>query len=130
MSRINELPTGNDFENIVEAAEAIPEGVQTYLTDALPIARNQTFSLSHKNPELQAVLNQSEIQNASYEIGNEQSLNDAFMDARKTLVEHFTAKLSTLPPEVREDFLKSLDLQTNYKPNFPLHAQILKSSFA
>ncbi|MCC6977252.1 MAG: hypothetical protein IT343_02970 [Candidatus Melainabacteria bacterium] len=126
---LDKLPQSSDSEK--EVKDVLAHGIQNCsLTDAMPIERNQTFSLSHKHPELQAVLNQTEIQNVNYTDLSEEGFDDSFMEARNTLVEHFTAKLSTLPPDVREDFLKSLDLQTTYKPNFPLHAQIHKSSFA
>lgn len=127
------------FENITNDGEfetqADVQAVSEVLTDdsvalQAPIEKPNTFSLSHKNPELQSVMQQAEIINVSHNELSAEAFDASFLQAQEAMVSHFETKLSNLPADVRASFLESLDLQSNYKPKFPLHAQVLKSSYA
>ncbi len=131
MSVIGKITTGDAFENVEGKTQEMPHGLSEYsLTELAPADRNNSTFLNHKNPELQAVISQSEILNVSHRELTPDAIDDSFLQAQSALVDHFAMKLSALPDDVRDSFLKSLDLESHYKPSFPLHSQILKSSFA
>ena len=127
---LDQITNVGDFENTEEVQE-VAEGLQNYsLTETTPIDRQNTFSLSHKNPELQSVMQTSEILNVSANELTPNAFDASFLRAQEALVSHFELQLSSLPDDVRASFLESLDLQSKYKPEFPLYAQVLKSSYA
>jgi hypothetical protein len=92
----------------------------------LPIA----FSLSHKNPELHTVMTNAEILNYSNNELTAEAIDASFLRAQQEYVSHFGPQIDSLPKDVKEALLASLDLQSKYKPEFPLFAQVLKSSYA
>ncbi|MBA3995123.1 MAG: hypothetical protein C0469_16515 [Cyanobacteria bacterium DS2.3.42] len=127
------------FENITNNGELETEADVQEVSEILTgdsitaqtaIEKPNTFSLSHKNPELQSVMQQAEIINVSHNELSPNAFDASFLQAQEALVSHFESKLSKLPADVRASFLESLDLQSNYKPEFPLYAQVLKSSYA
>ncbi len=130
MSIFAKITSEAGFES-TEIEPATSEGLEDYsFNKSAPVDKPNTFSLSHKNPELHSVMTHSEILNVSHSELTHKAIDACFLQAQNELVSHFELKLNSLPDDVRADFLQSLDLQSNYKPEFPLFAQVLKSSYA
>ena len=125
MSRIDEIPTNSNLENLVEAAEAVPEGIQDYFTDTLPIARNAGFSLSHKHPELQELLNQTEIQTARLVEQNEKGPEQSISAVHDTFINYFVNKYGNVPLDT---LLSALETPAGKDSHFMLEGK-LRSAF-
>lgn len=121
MSSIEQAPTNYNFEQIEEVKDTVSQGIQNWsLTDAMPLARNQSFSLSHKYPELQAVLNQTEIQTARND-ASELSLEQSITEASDSLVRYLADKYGGLPREV---LLAAMDIPANKQSHFMLENKL------
>lgn len=131
MPLFENLTNNGELETTQEEVQEVSEVLTDDSISAIaPIEKSNTFSLSHRNPELQSVMQQAEIINVSHNELSPNAFDASFLQAQEALVSHFESKLNNLPADVRASFLESLDLQSKYKPEFPLYAQVLKSSYA
>lgn len=129
MPPFEQITNGDEFES-TEIEQAIEEIQQCAANETTPTERPNTFSLSHKNPELHTVMTNAEILNYSNNELTPEAIDASFLRAQQEYVSHFGPQINSLPDDVKDALLKSLNLDSKYEPNFPLFAQVLKSSYA
>lgn len=130
MPPFEKVTNSNDFETVEDFAQDQAEGLQSYsLAESKPIEQNDSFSISHKNPELHSVMQATEIMNVSHNELSACAIDESFLKAQEELVSNFQLKLNGLPEEMRASVLESLNIQPKHG-QFPLFAQIVKSSLA
>ncbi|MCC7527999.1 MAG: hypothetical protein IT342_05715 [Candidatus Melainabacteria bacterium] len=129
MPPFEQITADGEFESS-EIDEGLEEIQQSAVSESTPTERQNTFSLSHKHPELYTVMTNAEILNYSNRELTADAIDASFLRAQQEYVSHFAPQINSLPDEVKDALLKSLNLDSKYEPNFPLFAQVLKSSYA
>lgn len=129
MPPFEQITNDGEFES-TENEQAVEELQQCAANESTPIERPNTFSLSHKNPELHTVMTNAEILNYSNTEMTAEAIDDCFKQVQEVYVSHFGPLINSLPDKERKALLASLDLESKYQPDFPLFAQVLKSSYA
>lgn len=131
MPPFDKVTSQPDFESFDEFEQEQAEGIQACSVDeATPVESSNSFSISHKNPELDQIMLSTELMNVGHNELSVRAIDDSFLQAQEALIGHFADKLSGLPKELQDTVLASLDLQSKYQPSFPLYAQIVKSSLS
>ncbi len=129
MPPFEQITKDGEFES-TEIEQELEDIQQGAANEPTPQERQITFSLSHKHPELHTVMTNAEILNYSNNELTADAIDASFLRAQQEYVSHFAPQINSLPDDVKDALLKSLNLDSKYEPNFPLFAQVLKSSYA
>lgn len=132
MPPFENVTNSNDFETVEDFAQDQAEGLQSYsLGESKPIEQNDSFSISHKNPELHSVMQATEIMNVSHNELSACAIDASFQQAKNELINHCHSrlKLSGLSEEALMGLLESLNVDPK-NGEFPLFEHLVKTSFA
>lgn len=125
MPPFEQISNDGEFESTeIEQEIEVGQHNQYAANESTAQDRPHTFSLSHKNPELHTVMTNAEILNYSNNELTADAIDASFLRAQQEYVSHFAPQINSLPDDVKASFLASLDLQSNYKKEFPLFARI------
>ncbi len=129
MPPFEQITEDGEFES-TEIEHGLEEMQQCAANESTQEERQSTFSLSYKHPEFHQVMINAEILNYSNNELTADAIDASFLRAQQEYVSHFGPQINSLPDDVKDALLKSLNLDSKYEPNFPLFAQVLKSSYA
>ncbi|HIA53673.1 MAG TPA: hypothetical protein EYN91_16530 [Candidatus Melainabacteria bacterium] len=132
MPPFENITNSAEFETVEEFAQDEIDGLQGFLrTAAKPLETTNSFSISHKNPELHSVMQATEIMNVSHNELSACAIDASFQQAKNELINHCHSrlKLSGLSEEALMGLLESLNVDPK-NGEFPLFEHLVKTSFA